>query len=88
MLPLEHSAILLIFIKLLFVVETFVLSIVEWPFTQVLLHLLAERNSCSAEFSMKKFYILVFSVCSGLFVGPFGVHKCLGNKKLYIWVYS
>ena len=32
MLPLEHSAILLTFIKLPFVIKTFVLSIFEWPF--------------------------------------------------------
>ena len=32
MLPLEHSAILLTFIKLSFVIKTFVLSIFEWPF--------------------------------------------------------
>ena len=32
MLPLEHSAILLTFIKLPFVIESFVLSIFEWPF--------------------------------------------------------
>ena len=31
MLPLEHSAILLTFIKLPFVIKTFVLSIFEWP---------------------------------------------------------
>ena len=30
--PLEHSAILLTFIKLPFVVKFFVLSIFEWPF--------------------------------------------------------
>ena len=30
--PLEHSAILLTFIKLPFVVKIFVLSIFEWPF--------------------------------------------------------
>ena len=33
----EHSAILLTFIKLPFVIKIFVLSINEWPFTQVLL---------------------------------------------------
>ena len=32
MLPLEHSAILSSFIKLLFVIRIFVLSIFEWPF--------------------------------------------------------
>ena len=32
MLPLEHSAILSTFIKLLVVIKTFVLSIFEWPF--------------------------------------------------------
>ena len=32
MLPLEHSAILLSFIKLPFVIKMFVLSIFEWPF--------------------------------------------------------
>ena len=32
MLPLEHSAILSTFIKLPFVIKTFVLSIFEWPF--------------------------------------------------------
>ena len=32
MLPWEHSAILLTFIKLQFVIKTFVLSIFEWPF--------------------------------------------------------
>ena len=32
MLPLEHSAILLTFIKQPFVIKTFVLSIFEWPF--------------------------------------------------------
>ena len=32
MLPLEHSAILLTFIKLLFVIKTFVLPIFEWTF--------------------------------------------------------
>ena len=32
MLPLEHSAILLTFIKLHFVIKIFVLSIFEWPF--------------------------------------------------------
>ena len=32
MLPLEHSAILLTFIKLPFVTKTFVLSVFEWPF--------------------------------------------------------
>ena len=32
MLPLEHSAILLSFIKLPFVIKIFVLSIFEWPF--------------------------------------------------------
>ena len=32
MLPLEHSAILLTFIKLPFVIKIFVLSIFEWPF--------------------------------------------------------
>ena len=38
-LPLEHSAILLTFIdiKVPFVIKIFVLSIFEWPFTQVLL---------------------------------------------------
>ena len=34
----EHSAILSIFFKLPFVIETIVLSIFEWPFTQVLLY--------------------------------------------------
>ena len=34
---LEHSAIHLTFIKLPFVIKTFVLSIFEWPFTPVLL---------------------------------------------------
>ena len=33
----EHSAILLTFIKIPFVIKIFVLSIFEWPFTQVLL---------------------------------------------------
>ena len=32
MLPLEHSAILLTCIKLLFVIKIFILSIFEWPF--------------------------------------------------------
>ena len=32
----EHSAILLTFIKLPIVIKLFVLSIFEWPFTQVL----------------------------------------------------
>ena len=32
LLPLEHSAILLTFIKLPFVIKTFVLSRFEWPF--------------------------------------------------------
>ena len=32
MLPLEHSAILLTFIKLPFVIKIFVVSIFEWPF--------------------------------------------------------
>ena len=32
MLPLEHSAILLTFIKLPFVIKIFVLSIFDWPF--------------------------------------------------------
>ena len=32
MLPLKHSVILLTFIKLPFVIKTFVLSIFEWPF--------------------------------------------------------
>ena len=32
MLPLEHSAILLAFIKLPFVIKIFVLSMFEWPF--------------------------------------------------------
>ena len=32
MLPLEHSAIHLTFIKLQFVIKIFVLSILEWPF--------------------------------------------------------
>ena len=36
MLPLEHSAILLTFIKLPFVIKIFALSIFEWRFTQVL----------------------------------------------------
>ena len=31
MLPLEHSAILSTFIKLSFIIKTFVLSIFEWP---------------------------------------------------------
>ena len=31
MLPLEHSAILLTFIKLPFVIKTFALSVFEWP---------------------------------------------------------
>ena len=39
MLPLEHSAILLIFIKLPFVIKIFVLFIFEWLFTLVLLYL-------------------------------------------------
>ena len=34
----EHSAILLTFIKLPFAIEIFVLSVFEWPFTQVLLY--------------------------------------------------
>ena len=34
----EHSAILLICIKLPFVIKIFVLPIFEWPFTQVLLY--------------------------------------------------
>ena len=33
----EHSAILLTFIRLPFVIKIFVLSIFEWPFSQVLL---------------------------------------------------
>ena len=39
MLPLEHSAVLLTFIKLAFVIKIFVLSVFEWGFTQVLLNL-------------------------------------------------
>ena len=35
----EHSAILYTFIKLPFVIKIFVLSILEWPFTQVLLYI-------------------------------------------------
>ena len=35
MLQREHSAILSTFIKLPFVIKIFVLSIFEWPFTQV-----------------------------------------------------
>ena len=34
----EHSAILSTFIKLLFVVKLFILSIFEWPIRQVLLY--------------------------------------------------
>ena len=34
----EHSAILLTFIKLPFVIEIFILSFFEWPFTQVILY--------------------------------------------------
>ena len=33
----EHSSILWTFIKLPFVIKTFILSFSEWPFTQVLL---------------------------------------------------
>ena len=36
----EHSAILSTFIVLPFVIKIFVLSIFEWPFSQVLLYLL------------------------------------------------
>ena len=39
MLPLEHSAILLIFIKLPFVIKIFVLSIFEWPFKKFVLYI-------------------------------------------------
>ena len=43
MLPLEHSAILLTFIKLpVVILKTFVLSISEWPFYTGLLYSLAE----------------------------------------------
>ena len=38
MLPLEHSTILLTFIKLPFVIKMFVLSIFQWLFTLVLLY--------------------------------------------------
>ena len=34
----EHSAILLTFIKLPFVIKNFVLSIFEWPFSEILLY--------------------------------------------------
>ena len=37
MLPLEHYAILLTFIKLPFVIKIFVLSIFEWPFSKVII---------------------------------------------------
>ena len=37
----EHSAILLTFIKLPFVIKIFVLIILEWPLTQVLLYMVA-----------------------------------------------
>ena len=43
MLPLEHSAILLTFIKLPFVIKIFVLSIFERPFTHVLLNVYKSR---------------------------------------------
>ena len=39
----EHSAILSAFIKLPFVIKIFVLSIFEWPFTQVLLYMKGQK---------------------------------------------
>ena len=49
MLPLEHSAVLLTFIKLPFVIKVFVLSVFEWPsytgFTVQLNTFLNEMNS-------------------------------------------
>ena len=35
----EHSAKLITFIKLPFVIKIFVVSIIEWPFSQVLLYI-------------------------------------------------
>ena len=47
MLPLEHSAILLTFVKLSFVIKTFVLSFLSGCFTQVLLYFSVIRdNKC------------------------------------------
>ena len=39
MLQREHSAILSTFIELTVTIKTFILSFFEWPFTQVLLHI-------------------------------------------------
>ena len=53
MLQREHSAILSTFIKLPFVIKTFVLSIFEWPFyTGFTVHLgESHKCSCLIEFS-------------------------------------
>ena len=53
MLPLEHSAIFLTFIKLLFVIKIFVLPIFEWPLitgftvdvTQSILNIISETGA-------------------------------------------
>ena len=50
MLPLKHSAILLTFIKLPFVIKIFVLSILSGHFTQVLLYIRKVSKSCELYF--------------------------------------
>ena len=57
-----HSAILLTFIKLLFVIKSFVLSIFEWPFTHVLLYchtslVRAEKDTAHVFQFMRTYYI-------------------------------
>ena len=61
MLQKEHSAILLTFIKLPFVIKIFVLSIFEWPFytgfTVFLKNKIAKRNKTKT-FQPEDFYII------------------------------
>ena len=50
----EHSAILSTFIKLLFTIKIFVLSILEWPFTQVLLYIKDNQFNTLVHYFYKK----------------------------------
>ena len=62
MLPLEHSAILLTFIKLPFVIRIFVLSNLSGHFTQVLLHLKEKKDGVQPPKFDRLFIALILAI--------------------------
>ena len=74
-----HSAILLTFIKLLFGIKVFVLSIFEWPLktgvTVLTSYLSIEKTNISIKATTRKLCILVCAILTRFF--SFGFINCL-----------